>query len=69
MYRYLDRPVAGLAPVHGTLHDLRQAQLLANVLPSLPSGIDHAYEVPEGDEEELAAFDGQCAFGGLCHRG
>ncbi len=51
-------PVGGLASVHGTPHDLRQARLLADVLPSLPSGLDHAYEVPEGDEEELVAFDG-----------
>lgn len=51
-------PVGGLAPVLGTPHDLRQARLLADVLASLPSGIDHAYEVPEGDDEELLAFDG-----------
>ncbi|MGN6694628.1 MAG: aldose epimerase family protein [Aquihabitans sp.] len=51
-------PVGGLEPVDGTVHDLRQPRLLADVLAELPDGIDHAYEVHPGDDVERAAFDG-----------
>ncbi|WP_421117929.1 aldose epimerase family protein [Aquihabitans daechungensis] len=51
-------PVGGLASVRGTAHDLRQARLLGDVLPRLADGLDHAYEVPEGDDDGRDAFDG-----------
>lgn len=51
-------PIGPLAPVAGTPFDLRRPRLLADVVEHLPWDLDHAFEVPEGEDEERAAFDG-----------
>lgn len=51
-------PRGPLAPVGDQAVDLRQPRRLADVLEAVPDGIDHAFEVHPGDDEERAAFDG-----------
>jgi aldose 1-epimerase len=60
-------PTGPLAPVAGTAYDLHQPRLLGDVLAQLSSGLDHAFEVPEGEAEERAAFDGLRFAGELHH--
>ncbi len=61
-------PVAGLVPVSGSPHDLRQARILGDLFEELPAGLDHAYEVPEAGVE-LVAFDGLRLAAELHHPG
>jgi aldose 1-epimerase len=60
-------PVGPLAPVAGTVLDLRQARLLGDVLEQRPTGLDLAFEVPDAGAEERAAFDGLRFAAELAH--